>query len=288
MTTPWRTRLDRADKHLEELDIEIDRFIAGKPYSLVSETHKNPLVDNLFDYRIVAHVHREPPEHIGEIISDCVGKLRSALDLIAYRLASPVTAGVVRPAPSGTEFPIFWRQSDFLATNKKGDPLRGSGLFKVRGMSNTARRSIESIQPYNGIDPADYATAGADVVPDSVYRKDLFLLNELRRIDFHREPHITGAIGGASGIGINRASDVRIHIHKMSIEPGAFNEGAVVARIEFNVTGPNPEVQMNPRASFGVAFDQKGPARGQLVVPTLRRLRDYIEGTVFPQLEPFV
>jgi hypothetical protein len=47
-------------------------------------------------------------------------------------------------------------------------------------------------------------------------------------------------------------------------------------------------MKMDHYASFDIAFNPKGPARGAPIVGTLGNLRDYVRGVVLPTFEAFV
>lgn len=285
MVSSWRSRLARADEHLEEVEREVQRFLATEPYRVVGELKPHPLLPKVLNYDIRGNILRPPDPRFGDVVGDFIENVRSALDLIAYRLASAKGD----PA-SGTEFPVFWSPDHYGNTDKKGNPARGSGLSKVRSMSPAAQTAIERLQPYDGVDPADFAAAGPGVVPEQVLRHPLYLVHNLRQTNFHREPHVTGAIAARVGLGFNTLRDLNMLVNPSSsgIRVGAFDDGARVGLIQFTITGPDPTVQMNIHPTFDVAFEPEGPARGQSVIPTLRSIRDHIENVVFPQLEPLV
>lgn len=285
MTTKWRSRLSRANEHLEEVQREIERFLGTKPYQVVQKSKKNAVIKNVINHTIRGSALHTPPPRLGDVIGDCVENLRSCLDLIAYELARYADT-----PPQGTEFPIFWNVANYSHVNANGVPRIGSGLYKVRGMSPAAQTVIETLQPYHGIDPADYAAAGVKVVPESVLRRPLYLIHNLRQVNFHREPHVTGAVTSNIGMGFNTFHDLDMVINPSGagIKLGAFDDGALLGMIQFTVRGPHPIVQMNLDPTFDVAFEPKGPARGQPVISTLQSLCGYVETVVFPKLEPFV
>lgn len=285
MIESWRSRLARADEHVEEVQREIEEFIGRNPYRVVGKLQPHPFIPKMINYIVKGEQVEAPPARLGDVIGDAVENLRSCLDLIAYRLA-----GHVGEPPRGTEFPVFWSPDNYRAVHPNGAPKAGSGLYKVRGMPSAAQAVIQGLQPYNGVDPADFMTAGPNVVPETIILKPLYLIHALRQINFHREPHLTGAIASGFGTGINTLRDLDIVYNPSGseIRVGAFEPDTTLAILRFTITGPNPVVEMNFHPTFDVAFEPKGPARGQPVVPTLRSLRDDVEKVVFAQLEPLV
>ncbi len=264
-----KLRLDRADEHFGDLDREITAYLRGKPYSVVSQREADG------DFVVRAYILKEPPDRIKVLIGDVCHSLRTALDQLAHVLASPAGGG---DPPAGTEFAIFADSVDYMALDKKtGKPRRGSGLYKVRGIPPAAQAVIESLQPYHRVhDPKGH---------------DLWMVHELDIIDKHRKGLTTGAITDDAAIAIKSLHDVnnyRVAHVGGAIQAGPFQSGAEVARLSFQATGPNPQVNMDIYTSFKVAFNPTGPGRGELVLDCLTRLREYVRNVVLPQLEVFV
>src|SRR6202043_2947882 len=72
---------------------------------------------------------RFPPARWGALVGDCVHNLRSTLDHIVWDLS-----GGTGNAPDDSEFPVFIDFLKFFQRDKKGEPARGSGLWKIRGV----------------------------------------------------------------------------------------------------------------------------------------------------------
>src|SRR5437870_149866 len=117
MTIPsYSMKLIRADEHLQALDSEITSFLEGRPYEVVTEQDGEG-VRGILKYR------RVPPDLLLMLLGDAIANLRASLDHLAWSLAG---SGADRE----TEFPIFKDRHAFQRSNRRGNPVRGSGLRK--------------------------------------------------------------------------------------------------------------------------------------------------------------
>jgi hypothetical protein len=156
-----RVKLDRAKEHAEVFKAEVDRFAAEKPYPFHVVTLYG---NNIYDVEWV----RNPPARWGAIAGDCVHNLRSALDHIAWDLASDGDGN----APYHTEFPIFVDREKFFQRTKAGEPARGSGLRKIDAITDlNLQTAIKRLQPFQSEHPT---------------RHPLWILHELDNLDKHR------------------------------------------------------------------------------------------------------
>lgn len=251
-------KLARAEDHLKTLRENIDEFLRNEPYGVAEEfdpqTGQNVLR---------ARVGREIPPLWSILIGDWAHNVRSALDHLAWQLAS--TGG--RTPPRGTEFPIFADKKGrggYFQRDNRGEPVRGSGLWKVRGIRKRPQTIIQGLQAYQrGKQAATHP---------------LWQLQELNIRDKHRllnfaASHVSGAI---------------VYNERRHITPvyGPFEDGAILVYL-----GPRdaPKAKMNVdfELLFDVAFDEKGPAGGRGVRGTLALIREPVEDAV-ERLEPFL
>lgn len=88
---PSRQKIDRAEKHIDELKSIISRFRDLNPYRLVVEKKMSPPIDSYagtfpgrlaFHYKIIA-VYQIPAE-VSIVFGDAIHNLRAALDFIAF------------------------------------------------------------------------------------------------------------------------------------------------------------------------------------------------------------
>src|SRR5437870_1326822 len=123
-------KLIRADEHLEALNDAVEAFLAIHPYEVVTE---KDIPARTYRAKLI---HRHPPPgRLLMIIGDVLYNLRSALDHIAWCLAG-------QRADMRTEFPIFIESKQFSAIDKKGLPMRGSGLSKMHDMRGNVRKRV--------------------------------------------------------------------------------------------------------------------------------------------------
>jgi hypothetical protein len=205
-------------------------------------------------------------------LAEIFSHLRSSLDHLTCALA---IANGNSEAPRGTQFPIFRDKAVFKALDKTGKPKQGSGLSQMRGVGGRVQAIIQSLQPYK---------RGADATSHP-----LWILHDFAIIDKHRKPQITGAIltGGSANFGPMRGVD--LSFDDFGVIVGAFKSGTEIARLHFTIRNPaDYVVQMNVDFTYDVAFNPKGPGKGQLVVPTVRSLIDYLRTVVVSKLEPLV
>jgi hypothetical protein len=126
-----RAKVERAKKHILDLEIARDRFIETEPY--VIEPERNPQTGN-YIFRVTKL--QPPPHDIGLIAGDVAHNLRSALDHLAYQLVL-----VNKETPNrSTEFPIFDDAARYVAHSHR----------KIKLMSQSAQDAIKATKPYRG------------------------------------------------------------------------------------------------------------------------------------------
>jgi hypothetical protein len=130
-------RVQRAKRHLDDLNAEIARFLEADPYPITQEPDPDR-GGHLF--RI--HVKAELPESIGLIFGDFVHNLSASLDNLMFELLGAPAAGWVRP------FPVCYQPADFA---KIEPSLR-------QQVSDKVFRIIESVQPFHAVDASDPRT----------------------------------------------------------------------------------------------------------------------------------
>ena len=265
----WHDRIDQADKRLQEIEVVSTEFVASCPYGVVQKFEgvmpRIALVATMT-------AERQVPREISVTLAEVFSHLRSSLDHLMNALC---VANGNATAPGGSQFPIFKNEPLFSARDKIGNPKKGGGLYQMRGASQIVQTIIESFQPYHG---------GTNFANDP-----LWMVHDFAIVDKHRKPHVTGAILQGASLGIVNMWGVDLFVSHWGVAAGAFKQGTEVGRVDFTVTDPhNYTVQMNTDFSYGVAFSEKGPGRGGLVVPTVNTLIAHLRDIVLPQLEPFV
>src|SRR3569833_473841 len=103
---PVRLKLDRAKRHVDNLQREANAFLAKKPYVLV--VREDP---NLGEGAITIEQKESIPEAIPLILGDAVHNARSALDILAFGLV-----GGRAPKPWEVQFPFTRNPANLHST----------------------------------------------------------------------------------------------------------------------------------------------------------------------------
>lgn len=260
----FNRKLDRASKHIEDLEQATQAWLGTDAYRIVAET--NPKTSRTV---IRAKIGKPPAPIISLMVGDAVHNLRAALDHLALELAAahhrphPVPDDVQRTS----EFPIFDFKAGsggFNQRRKNGDPAPGSGIYKLRGIHPDAIVAIESKQPYHR-GPA--------------YNRDqLWVIHELDRIDKHRRLNLTTYAIGGVGLGVNGAD--YFHLEKAG-HTGPVHDGTELA----SLVAQNADYQID--FARDVSLAEPTAAEGEVFVD-ISRLRDYVRDTIVPLLTPFL
>ena len=153
--TGSRLKVERASKHLEELEREVRAFFDNNPYRPIR--HVDPEDTRYFIYQFPPQP--VPPLSLAVIVGDVVHNLRSSLDHIAWQLSLLTTSEPYK----NTAFPIFKDTKPTSVTNFKR---------MTKDVLPDAIRVIEALQPYHAGDTAEYT--------------HLWILNSLWNTDKHR------------------------------------------------------------------------------------------------------
>jgi hypothetical protein len=139
-----RSKIGRANKHIDDLAIACKTFTASTPFVLDRETDPST---GYYHFKLTKI--QPPPREIALITGDAIHNLRSALDHLAYQL---VLANGSTPLRQ-TCFPIF----DDIAKYQSMD------ANKVRGMSQGALDAIDAARPFKGGNEALYTLHDLDI-----------------------------------------------------------------------------------------------------------------------------
>lgn len=266
-------RLRQAHHHLQELNGHVIKWRDGGHYSV----RQNPDPDRPGYTRIEAISEQPPAEPFAVLVAECLGGMRSSLDLLAYELACKHTVPLPPDVAEDSEFPIF---GDI---NKKGqagtgaDMFRDNGRRKIRGIDPTAQAEIERLQPY-------HARAAFTTHP-------LWLLHDLDRISKHRLLH--PVIASSHGVGIDTRLSINVQIAPGTIE--VFRTVTMsqaympIASFPFAPVDPSQAMKVYVIPALVIAFDQDVPGvQFEPVVDVLTRIYNFILTDVLPKLEPFL
>src|SRR5713226_9572355 len=126
-----RVKVERARKHIRDLEIEVSAFLRSKPYTVGVRTEHQKTV-----YYLANSV--ETPGSIAAITGDVLFNLLAALDHLVYRLAEIVN--VAEGTLKTIAFPIFNNSASYNA--------RAPG--KLKGLGQKATAAINATEPYTG------------------------------------------------------------------------------------------------------------------------------------------
>jgi hypothetical protein len=231
-----------------------------------------------------------PRDPVSLLIGDVLHNLRSALDLLAFALASAYTKPLPEEFAERSEFPIFGDEdregnrgigsTRFHERTKKGLPTARSGLAKIAGWHPDAQAAVERLQPYQR---------------GNEFRSDpLWLLHELDRVSKHRLLHAGVAVGAGNLLRLEppyEAMNVRaIGPGLIDSIGGPLDTDTPIARWwGVRPIDPNAEVNMEIHPALQVAFRPEAVgSQDKLVVPTLAELYNHIVGKVIPSVTPYL
>ncbi len=324
MTFDYELKLRRALKHLNDLDSEVVAWLRGDHHTVRYEydpqakwdgpvppgpaehgTARYFLADSLFIpghgpgtpppsaqfgqgvLTAYATAENPPTDPLSLLIGDVVHNLRSALDSLAFALATAFTTPLPEKFARTSEFPIFGDEdgqgragtgrAQFNRRDGQGRPARGSGLAKIQGWHPSAQAAVEQLQPYQrGLD----------------FRADpLWVVHELDRLDKHRLLHTVVAGFAGSLWDIQNFRNVRAigpgFIESMG---GALHTETPIGRIcGLHPIDPKAEMHVKIRPALHVVFSPQTTVAGRAgVVETLRALYFHIDGSVVQALLPFL
>jgi hypothetical protein len=126
-----RIKIDRAKKHLADLNAAIRTFQNGWPYTIKIEKDEKTGYETHKFFLLVPI-----PDEWGAIVGDCVHNLRSALDLLACELirANGGIPGDYAAFPVGSNFTHF----------------NSSAVRRINGASADAIKLVRRLKPYDG------------------------------------------------------------------------------------------------------------------------------------------
>ncbi|MEN3326569.1 MAG: hypothetical protein V7638_1376 [Acidobacteriota bacterium] len=261
-----RVKIERAKKHIDDMNREIDAYLTSKPYVISSNEYSNPAFKRPYRVYYLQGV-RPVPDLIRAIIGDVLFNVRAALDHLAYNLVAVrgfVDDKGIALTDQGIRdigFPILDMNT---AEEYEASETRKR---KVRGMSQVAREAIDHTKPYK---------AGNEA---------LWRLHKLNNIDKHRL-----VITAASAL---HSVDISPHLQHFFdtvqrgyfVFPNAFitpedrvcpaEEGQIVY-----VDHVNPKVQDKIEVRFQVVLYEPGIVKCEPIFVTLQYMIDLVEDII--------
>jgi hypothetical protein len=244
-------KIERAKKHIADLQEEVGRFIESEPYGVAIK--RDPQSRKLIYY--VSSV-KSTPVCLPLIAGDAIQNLRSALDHLAYQIVSSDT-GDAPPNPTKIDFPIADSADKY--NSAKGEKLKGATRASID--------AIDALKPFKG---------GNDA---------LWSLSRLNNIDKHRLLFTVGSY--AAGVhlvdfivsaGARTQAEMAplkdAHIFLNPTEKGF----PLKVGFELLITGPDAEPNPNQKFRFGIALNEPGIVESTSILDTLNQFSARVEG----------
>jgi hypothetical protein len=239
-----KLKIERADKHINDLNLVLRAFIDSGPY--VVGTKRDPQTRRLIYYIVKA----EPiPVEAALIAGDVLQNLRSALDYLVCALVRAKGKSDERSAfPISDQEPVSNEQKARFNT-------------KIDGMGDEAKEIIRGIKPYKG---------GDDI---------LWSLHALNNRDKHRLLFTVGAAFNSFNIGAHASGIMQeqvaktwgIHIPKISLWASPTDRKfPLKAGDELFIDAPDAKVNEDIKFTFDIALDEPGVIAGEPLMLVIR------------------
>jgi hypothetical protein len=255
-----RVKLERAKKHIQELDAELGSFFASNPYPISYK--RDPETRRLIYY--VKNTRAVPPI-LSAISGDAIQNIRSSLDYLAVGLFRSIPQND-NASPKRIYFPIFDSVRQY----------KSDGRGAIPHLRRDAAKLIDAVEPYKG---------GAGHI--------LWVLHRLSIVDKHR---MLVMIGSAYGIGIGdhmqrMAADMNPIFEALNppdLFIGPKNVVPLVDGHELFTDAPDAKPNAKMRFRFFVAFAEPGIL--DLARPAGHTLAEMLKfvASILPRFEPFL
>lgn len=262
-TDSWWLKLARAEKHLNDLEIEIACYAHDRPYRIEQTTSKG----NRGQFSYAIRFTSEPDPRMRLILGDAIHNARSSLDHLA-------AAMVPSSRRDKASYPILMR--DLWAVDEAGefvipdDEARASFERAVRGMVPEAVALLLEMQPFR---------IGVNAPQDA-----LGILSRFENADKHRnlstlEPGIQDGVAVISARGRYGAQPA----------PGFRHDTAEIANFnwpDFDPPLTDSEAAVELYGPVVIAVKTIGEG-GYTNLAEFREVLRYLREDIVPALEPF-
>jgi hypothetical protein len=250
-----RAKIERAKKHIRDLDREKTTFLASDAYKVTPEFYVEQNTTAYFLDECLSM-----PNGISLLIGDAAHNLRTALDYLACSLI-PSVAG--KAPASHIYFPICKGLKEYK-TESRG---------KTKGMPETFKQRIDAFKPYGGGDNRLWGLHQLDIADK--HRLLTTTITTVHTLNFTINTDIVNrAFGGHLVFPVGLIKQQTVHIPALKpIFP--IEKGAML----YSIAGDH-ETNKDVNLTFDIAFGQSEVFEGQLVVKTLSELADLVEGIV--------
>lgn len=245
-----RVKINRARKHLADLDAAIRDFEAGRPYDFTTNKDANVPSCEIHHFRLLTAI----PDEWGAIVGDCVHNLRSALDHLAVAL---VKANGGTPGDY-TAFPVGSDETHF----------RTSAIKRLDGASEAAIKIVSELKSYAGGDDTiwqihriDIADKHVLLIPVAAAHKMFGVRHDIQGPGLEHLPRGQMLRGPAASRKFPLNDGDKLGAYRRVVDPGYQDN------TEFDY-------------GFELAFGEGQIFDGQAVIPTLTQLVDHTTGIV--------
>lgn len=272
-TNPWEAcvvRVGRADVHLRTLRTLLNDFRKSEAYELVTQLDTEATPPETI---IIGRVLKRPPVlQASVLIADAINNLRAALDNLVWALSVKFSG----PAPA---YPIPY-----------GNPWRRIAFPVVlhkKEWGQVSERTLSFVDP--SLLTRFYRLQPCYRQKKQPRRDPLAVLDELWNIDKHRHLHLTHAFVGLKDVLSTYPlkivaeappgyADALKHSYSIVSQrtPGPVEDETELGRVIEPGLTLAPQVYMNAYLAYDIAFEQRSPANGGPVVPTLEDLRQEV------------
>jgi hypothetical protein len=229
-------KLNRANAHLQTLQLEIETWLAQKPYAVFGKHEPGSPDQYVFRVRFFAPV---PPEW-GILIGEFAHNARSALDHLAWQIVSSGSASPGR----GTQFPIVLLEEDWETEAAR----------RLPGAQPRHLELIEERQPYKRTDLSKQQRMARVAEQFKAAGHPLAILAALNNEDKHRVLATTPAALRSIGYDVIAAHDVSaIDLDNSQVSFEALKDDSEMLRVPITVSGPNPEVKLKRSETVEIA-----------------------------------
>ncbi len=253
-------KLRWAQQHLEDLTAEVDRFMQGKPYSIVREGREEGR-----RYVFTLRVRGDPPTRISLILGDFLHNARSALDYLVYAIAAtPYDGSFPLEEARKLQFPIVDTPDQFKKQT-----------WRLALLSQEVQTEIERLQVF---------AAGEDEA------FPLLALRDLSNFAKHRELSVVAASYGVGRWVIPRGGPLPITA-LVRDHSGIPIDGTELAEITFSAPVPSVEMNIEFVAEFlpiALTRDVSEYWSNEAVPWLCVRIMSYIMDILLPRFERFV
>jgi hypothetical protein len=240
-------KLRRAREHFQELETKIDRWVHVDGCSISVTPDPEPPT-----YLVRAQL-LSPPDEDGSLsllIGDVLQNGRAALEHVAFALAEAGAEARGKPLTEQeieqSSFPIIGDADRDGYTGRGPDLFRSAAAQKLSAVTPEARAVIQELQPfYTGLNDYD----------------NLWILNELARLDRHRFPHLTAVRSGDLRLDPARTRNVKVRTLEVFSAGGIYypeiEDSAELARLTAIKANPQEKMDMHFTDALTIALESE-------------------------------